>query len=237
MESFYRTDYFRTTAPMDFNDFLCKYKQLYKQAVTLVEDFGSKNLDDVPRLRERTSKTRVTAYPINDFARKLNVVQCKEYFDSKMTYAEMMTINKRYLKPNVKPIDPSIVVDIQPGDDFIFSILVNNCLFIEVPDTKVDLTSEEFDAKKKYPSQTIFIENVFYNDFRSPHSIDLSKEVIEWAKRKNLGQFVSQPMWNVYLKDLKLKLGYPYVYIHQGNCEHIISFSDAKLLSEPSCSR
>nr|CAI5820194.1 unnamed protein product [Callosobruchus analis] len=115
--------------------------------------------------------------------------------------------------------------------------LSNNCLFIEVPDTKVDLTSEEFDAKKKYPSQTIFIENVFYNDFRSPHSIDLSKEVIEWAKRKNLGQFVSQPMWNVYLKDLKLKLGYPYVYIHQGNCEHIISFSDAKLLSEPSCSR
>ncbi|VEN54872.1 unnamed protein product [Callosobruchus maculatus] len=196
-----------------------------------------------------------------------------------MSYKEMMTTNKRYLKPSVNIVGPSTVNDIQPGDDFILSILVyrpfaleyenkfgtekmrfayeiealssnslteivdsikcfsNECLFLEVPDTKVDLNSERFDAKKKYPSQTIFIENVFYNDYRSPHAIDLSQEVIKWAKEKNIGSFVSQSMENVYLKDLKLKLGYPYVYIHQGNCEHIIAFSDAKLLAQPSYSR
>nr|CAH7753656.1 unnamed protein product [Callosobruchus chinensis] len=302
MESFYCPDYFRTTEPMDLKDYFCKYNQVYKDAFTFLEGFTSKNRYKVPLLEEQTSiekltcaeepqdlpteipdnvvsKTKLTAYPINDFARQLNVVQCKEYFDSKLTYKEMMNTNKRYLKPSVKPVGPSTVVDIRPGDDFIFSILVyrpfalehdnkfgnekmrfayeiealgansltelvdsikcfsNDCLFLEVSDTKVDLNSEEFDAKKKYPSQTVFIENVFYNDYRSPNSIDLSKEVTEWAKEKNIGSFVSQSMENVYLKDLKLKLGYPYVYIHQGNCEHIIAFSDAKLIVEPVYSR
>ncbi|CAH2002056.1 unnamed protein product [Acanthoscelides obtectus] len=191
----------------------------------------------------------------------------------------MMTTNRRYLKPIVKSVAPSKVNDIEPGHDYIFSILIykpfalehanrfgnekmrfayeieavgsntltevvdsikcfsDDCLFLEVPDTKVDLSSEMFNARQAYPSRTVFIEGVFYNDYRSPDSVDLSKEVTEWAKQKDIGSFVSQSMEDVHLRDLKPKLGYPYVYIHQGNCEHIISFSDARLITEPSYSR
>lgn len=30
--------------------------------------------------------------------------------------------------------------------------------------------------------------------------------------------------------DLTLRLGYPYVYVHQGEHEHLLSFTDARLL-------
>ena len=29
-------------------------------------------------------------------------------------------------------------------------------------------------------------------------------------------------------EDLKIKLGYPYVYTHQGNCEHLLIFRDLR---------
>ncbi|KAH6920616.1 hypothetical protein HPB50_028396 [Hyalomma asiaticum] len=32
------------------------------------------------------------------------------------------------------------------------------------------------------------------------------------------------------LSDLKLRLGYPYVYVHQGYCEHLVVFSDMRVL-------
>ncbi|EEC17095.1 conserved hypothetical protein [Ixodes scapularis] len=30
--------------------------------------------------------------------------------------------------------------------------------------------------------------------------------------------------------DLELRLGYPYVYLHQGHCEHLLVFSDLRML-------
>lgn len=36
--------------------------------------------------------------------------------------------------------------------------------------------------------------------------------------------------FQVLLESLTPRLGYPYVYIHHGNCEHIIAFSDARLV-------
>lgn len=47
---------------------------------------------------------------------------------------------------------------------------------------------------------------------------------------KNLTNFKTANMSDVKLKDLKIKLGYPYVYQHQGNCEHLVVFTDMRLL-------
>lgn len=33
------------------------------------------------------------------------------------------------------------------------------------------------------------------------------------------------------IDSLRLRFGYPWVYKHQGNCEHVICFSDARLMS------
>ena len=35
--------------------------------------------------------------------------------------------------------------------------------------------------------------------------------------------------------DLDIRMGQPYVYLHQGNCEHMFIFSDVRLLSADDC--
>lgn len=92
-------------------------------------------------------------------------------------------------------------------------------------------------AKDVFKSGFFFIEGVFYNDKRDPLSKDYSKVITEWAKdpqrRKcpGLGLFTSKRMEDVIFEDLKVKLGYPYLYCHQGNCEHVIMFTDLRLMN------
>lgn len=63
---------------------------------------------------------------------------------------------------------------------------------------------------------------------------------MEWSKNLNygVGPFKRELMDNVLFKDLTLKLGYPYVYQHQGDCEHLFTISDIRLLhaSDSLCS-
>jgi len=42
-------------------------------------------------------------------------------------------------------------------------------------------------------------------------------------------------MEGVTFDSLKPRLGFGYVYIHQGNCEHIICFSDVRLIQSSNC--
>ncbi|XP_068695251.1 snRNA-activating protein complex subunit 3-like [Montipora foliosa] len=95
---------------------------------------------------------------------------------------------------------------------------------------------DESTAKELCKSGFFFIEGVFYNDRRDPLSRDYSKVIMDWAKdsqrRKipGLGSLTSKQMDNVMFEDLKIKLGYPYLYCHQGNCEHLMIFTDLRLL-------
>lgn len=96
-------------------------------------------------------------------------------------------------------------------------------------------TSKEIRNRDMYPSGCFFIEDTFYNDNRAAHSIDYSKPITEWAARKKLNEFKTADMAQTRFIDLNIKLGQPYVYIHQGNCEHLFLFSDARLLSLDDC--
>ncbi|XP_023025055.1 proximal sequence element A Pbp49 [Leptinotarsa decemlineata] len=104
----------------------------------------------------------------------------------------------------------------------------------EVENTKVNLKQFQ-NAKQEYPSQTVFIDGVFYNDTRSPDAEDYSEPVIKWAREKNIGKFTVSAMETTLLNTLTPRIGYPYVYIHQGNCEHILTFSDARLIQPNDC--
>ncbi|KAG8228462.1 hypothetical protein J437_LFUL009113 [Ladona fulva] len=83
--------------------------------------------------------------------------------------------------------------------------------------------------KEIYPSGFFFIEDVFYNDRRDPSSKDYSSTVLNWLRRMpgKVDNFRSVSMEDAKFDDLCIRLGYPYVYVHQGSCEHIILFSDA----------
>ena len=105
---------------------------------------------------------------------------------------------------------------------------------------------------KQIPSKSayFFINNTFYNDTRYPHSIDYSRLIIitliiiislitsliiKWANEPlrqsqspRLAQFKSDDMLTTNFEDLSIRLGYPYLYCHHGNCEHAIVFTDLR---------
>ncbi|XP_049831147.1 snRNA-activating protein complex subunit 3-like [Schistocerca gregaria] len=85
-------------------------------------------------------------------------------------------------------------------------------------------------AKEIYKSGFFFFEDIFYNDFRHENNIDYSAVIREWAERKKIGNFGTAVMEETAFMDLTVRFGFPYVYQHLGNCEHLIVFSDARLL-------
>ncbi|XP_049871589.1 snRNA-activating protein complex subunit 3 isoform X4 [Pectinophora gossypiella] len=85
-------------------------------------------------------------------------------------------------------------------------------------------------AKELFPSGFLFINNVFYVDTR-PGCADLTERLWQWARHKRgLGDFPRKDMCLTSLHQLRVKLGHPEVYVHQGNCEHLFTFSEIRLL-------
>lgn len=60
--------------------------------------------------------------------------------------------------------------------------------------------------------------NIFYRPIR------------KWAAQpgRSLGEMSTAKMENTLFIDLSVKLGQPYCYLHQGNCEHLVIFSDVR---------
>ncbi|XP_043515291.1 snRNA-activating protein complex subunit 3 [Frieseomelitta varia] len=87
-------------------------------------------------------------------------------------------------------------------------------------------------AKDVYKSGFFFIEDTFYNDMRCSTNVDYSKVIIDWAQRRpKLGPFKTAIMEDCRLDSLCLRFGFPWVYKHQGGCEHLIVFSDARFIN------
>jgi snRNA-activating protein complex subunit 3 len=96
-------------------------------------------------------------------------------------------------------------------------------------------TPSQIRSKERCKSGFFFIENVFYNDMRDPMARDYSQVIMEWArdrliKTPNVGNMTSRSMEYVTFQDLDIRLGFPYLYCHQGSCEHLITFKDLRLL-------
>ena len=88
-------------------------------------------------------------------------------------------------------------------------------------------------GKEKYKSGFLYINGCFYNDMRWPECIDYSQTIREWADKpsRKIGPFTTANMEKTLIKDLTIRIGYPYVYVHQGEHEHLFSFIDVRLVS------
>ena len=76
------------------------------------------------------------------------------------------------------------------------------------------------------------IESIIYDDLRQTN-IRLSEKIIE---QTNTNYIQGDTMEMTNLNDLKMiQLGKPYIYLHQTNCEHVIIFSELKLLEQDQC--
>lgn len=87
-------------------------------------------------------------------------------------------------------------------------------------------------AREIFPSGMFFIEDTFYIDKRTLKAQDYSASIIEWLRKKGVtNEFHVKSMARTKFLDLSIRLGMPYVYIHQGNCEHVFQFNDIRLMT------
>lgn len=97
-----------------------------------------------------------------------------------------------------------------------------------------------------FKSGFFLIGNTFYNDMRDPNNIDLSADIIDWSTKevvirgdegenlkvsRGMGPFNSVRMEEHRFEDLNFRLGCPYLYMHQGECEHLFTISDIRYIS------
>ncbi|XP_023234841.1 snRNA-activating protein complex subunit 3-like isoform X1 [Centruroides sculpturatus] len=87
-------------------------------------------------------------------------------------------------------------------------------------------------AKDIYKSGFFFFNNTFYIDMRNENNRDYSDVIEKWAQdpSRGIGPFQKKVMEDTNFIDLDIQLGYPYVYLHQGYCEHLIVFKDIRLI-------
>ncbi|XP_068445295.1 snRNA-activating protein complex subunit 3 isoform X2 [Clinocottus analis] len=93
----------------------------------------------------------------------------------------------------------------------------------------------EFISKDHFKSAYFFFEGVFYNDMRYPECQDISMTVIEWAKARNFPPYSQAKMQDTRFVDMKVKVGFPYLYCHQGDCEHLVIITDIRLIHADDC--
>ncbi|KAF2360374.1 snRNA-activating protein complex subunit 3 [Trinorchestia longiramus] len=85
-------------------------------------------------------------------------------------------------------------------------------------------------AKEECPSGMFYINGTFYVDMRLEGCKDYSAHIIKWAKRfSEIGEMKTARMEETRFLDLRLRLGYPCLYLHQGYCEHLITFTDVRM--------
>ncbi|XP_075065970.1 snRNA-activating protein complex subunit 3 isoform X2 [Mixophyes fleayi] len=92
-----------------------------------------------------------------------------------------------------------------------------------------DLAPENI-CKDLFKSAFFYFEGVFYNDKRYPECREISRTVVEWAESRDrgYGKFQMARMEDFTLNDLHIKIGFPYLYCHQGDCEHIVTITDIR---------
>ncbi|XP_078532037.1 snRNA-activating protein complex subunit 3 [Lissotriton helveticus] len=99
-----------------------------------------------------------------------------------------------------------------------------------------DLVPENI-SKDLFKSAFFYFNGVFYNDMRYPECRDLSRMIIEWSESldRGYGRLQSTHMDDHTFNDLNIKVGFPYLYCHQGDCEHLVLITDIRLIHKDDC--
>ncbi|XP_059826114.1 snRNA-activating protein complex subunit 3 isoform X1 [Hypanus sabinus] len=99
-----------------------------------------------------------------------------------------------------------------------------------------DLAPEHI-SKDLYKSAYFFFEETFYNDLRYPECRDLSRTIIDWVEShdRGYGKFHTAKMEDYTFNEMCIKVGYPYLYCHQGDCEHLVIITDIRVVHHDDC--
>ncbi len=66
--------------------------------------------------------------------------------------------------------------------------------------------------------------------YYTEHTSLFCRTIKTWAddRKRGIGPFQTAKMEDTLFVDLTVKLGHPYLYFHQGDCEHIMVFSNIR---------
>ncbi|XP_054979864.1 snRNA-activating protein complex subunit 3 isoform X2 [Sorex araneus] len=72
---------------------------------------------------------------------------------------------------------------------------------------------------------------------QAPEHISKVRTIIEWSEShdRGYGKFQTAKMEEFTFNDLYIKLGFPYLYCHQGDCEHVVVITDIRLAHHDDC--
>ncbi|KAF5284140.1 hypothetical protein FQR65_LT00140 [Abscondita terminalis] len=160
-------------------------------------------------------------------------VSFRIYHPFRFTYSTTCYLRK--FKPNshtnLKFSQEIIALGSTRLDELRDAIKCSSDLGLCVEADELESNNLNIDPKRLYPSGFFFIDDTFYNDLRCPNSIDYSDVIRQWGRERDIAPLHVSSMATTQIKELTPRFGYPYVYVHQGNCEHIFVFSDAWVLS------
>jgi len=92
---------------------------------------------------------------------------------------------------------------------------------------------------KEVRNSYFFIEDTFYDDMRHDDAIRLSDNIVHWSRCdehwKQTGVYQQRNMEEVKLSDLDIRLGSHYLWVHQGDCHHVIVFTDCRVCTKWDC--
>ncbi|KAL3669258.1 hypothetical protein V7S43_005639 [Phytophthora oleae] len=96
-------------------------------------------------------------------------------------------------------------------------------------------------SKHAKPSKIVYFGQKFFVDRRVPGSLDYSEQIRRWIRAKperqsKFGAFIDgdrpRSLHSATFADLELHIDVAGVYIHQGECEHLLRLRDARLPHE-----
>ena len=79
-----------------------------------------------------------------------------------------------------------------------------------------------------------FLESTFYNDMRDPSNIDYSRYLLE-SDPAAMERFQSRKMEDTLFKDIAVSVGTPYIFMHQGDCQHTLVFTEIRQMQPYDC--
>lgn len=114
-----------------------------------------------------------------------------------------------------------------------FDVLASQRLY-ELRDALYFASDWMFDGPTRLPSAFFFIDGAFYSDRRHPGSLDYSRSLIEWLQATREPGFVradeSKSMDLRFMDLPRIPFGEKCLYVHQGDQEHPVYFTNARLL-------
>ncbi|XP_055376618.1 snRNA-activating protein complex subunit 3 [Condylostylus longicornis] len=122
------------------------------------------------------------------------------------------------------------------GDQYLTDLRDNiSCEFNERCIFDISSNLERELPKQQAKPGFFFITNTFYNDTRDPNNPDYSENIKTWLEGETTfrgKEFKTAKMEETKFSDLDIRLGFPQVYQHNGNCEHLFCFSSIQILTQ-----